>query len=478
VRETPVASVRWRHGAARAASALSLAILGSVLWRVAVAPSPGFQIQRALALAAFFLSLAILARHGLAHRARPWLIACLVFVVTMANGRYGGAGDTIPASHLDFQIIRHHTLTFDTASYLHGGAEGLPYWLSRVGPHIYSRYPIATPLLALPVFVVPALGRFDPADSSVQDIDKTAASLLTVASIVLLFLALRRLVSEGAAVAATVLLALGTSVLTISSQALWQHTGATLGIALAIYGLLVPSSAFGRGVLVGIGCGVTIASRPIDVVLVAFVGLAALLQDRRQAVIAALVAAVPVALAALYNTHVFGNPFATGYGDEAVNGWSTPWLDGFAGLLLSPGRGLLTYSPVLVFAIAPLVAAPVAAETRLILRALAAGAFCYLAVMAKWWCWHGGWCLGPRMLLDSLPIWTLGLAIAIDRAWNRPVRRTLLGAAAVVSVFVHLLCAYVPMNDRMFQLVIQLHPSVWGIRSYPPVALYVSARRR
>jgi hypothetical protein len=46
---------------------------------------------------------------------------------------------------------------------------------------------------------------------------------------------------------------------------------------------------------------------------------------------------------AFYNQVRFGNPFETGYGEEA-GAFTTPLLLGLYGLLLSPGKGLFEYA--------------------------------------------------------------------------------------------------------------------------------------
>jgi len=75
--------------------------------------------------------------------------------------------------------------------------------------------------------------------------------------------------------------------------------------------------------------------------------------------------------------------------------------EGVAGLLISPGRGLLWYSPVVLLAILGFRKAwkskPLEA---LLITALFAG---FLGMHAAVPYWHGGWSWGPRYLLPALP---------------------------------------------------------------------------
>ena len=108
-----------------------------------------------------------------------------------------------------------------------------------------------------------------------------------------------------------------------------------------------------RFALAGASLAAMVASRPstpiIALFLLPLVGRA--VRDWTRFAVGAL----PVGLALLgYNLYVFGAPLRTGY---ATEGGSTAslfegrLLEGLSGLVISPGRGLLVYSPVLVFAV-------------------------------------------------------------------------------------------------------------------------------
>ena len=63
-----------------------------------------------------------------------------------------------------------------------------------------------------------------------------------------------------------------------------------------------------------------------------------------------LLSGLPLALLALYQQALFGNPLATGYGGGVWQQFSTPFWVGFAGQIWSSGRGILWYAPpVLLF---------------------------------------------------------------------------------------------------------------------------------
>ena len=192
-------------------------------------------------------------------------------------------------------------------------------------------------LLATPVVASAALGRFDARAPDVAHLGKLAAAALTALGVAAVYAASVRLVGPRAAAASTALYVLGTPVLSVLGQAPWLHTGATLGFSVALLSLVLPGlPAWALGGLVGLGSGIAVACRPVDVVLAAGVA-AALIQVRPRAAGWMVVAGtVPVALLALYHWRVVGSPLTTSYGAYATDGCTTPPWKGIPGLLVSP----------------------------------------------------------------------------------------------------------------------------------------------
>ncbi len=110
----------------------------------------------------------------------------------------------------------------------------------------------------------------------------------------------------------------------------------------------------------------------------------------------AIGSAVGLALYAFYNAYRFGHPFTFGQ----------PWTfalhsvpQGFAGLLVSPGWGLLWYSPCALLGLAAIPHVRKRYEAFTILGVFAI----LLGVHSLWREWYGGWSWGPRLLLPALP---------------------------------------------------------------------------
>jgi hypothetical protein len=109
------------------------------------------------------------------------------------------------------------------------------------------------------------------------------------------------------------------------------------------------------------------------------------------------------ALSLWWNWLRFGSVWDTGYLEsERFNG---DWLFGIFGLLLSPGRGIIWYSPVLLLGVFGL--RWFWRNQRLSFTLIALLSLCYLLLYAKWYMWHGGFSWGPRFLVPALPFWAL-----------------------------------------------------------------------
>ena len=137
----------------------------------------------------------------------------------------------------------------------------------------------------------------------------------------------------------------------------------------------------------------------------------------------ALVALAPLALAVLltawYNIVRFGSIWNDGHAsDPNFAGANSPWLGGLS-LLVSPGKGLLEYSPPLIVAIMGWprwcrVAPRVAGVTL-------GGLLGTVALIGTHRDWFGGQSWGPRFLLPALPLLCIPL-VYVFSSWSTKAR--------------------------------------------------------
>jgi len=158
----------------------------------------------------------------------------------------------------------------------------------------------------------------------------------------------------------------------------------------------------------------------------AILGRAREMLSRRSSVVAfATPVALSLALVALFNYLRFGDPLTTGYLPQ--ESFSGNWPAGIAALLVSPGRGLFLYAPLFLVAVA---AWPTMWRGQRVPACVILGVLLmHVLIYGKWFMWHGGYCWGPRFLMPAVPLLTLPIGFAWERAGRW--RRVTVGLAAL-----------------------------------------------
>lgn len=387
---------------------------------------------------------------------------------------HGGSLDLSASAHL---VAGGHSLaeTWNRPA----GAEGkvtyfepYAYWMVPTRQHqLASFYPVVTSLLVAPLYLPAALwlnvrGWEQPyVDWVALLMEKLSASFLAAVTSVIMYLVLRR---DGTrwSLPLAIVFAFGTNTWMISSQALWQHGAGEFLIALSLLLAVIRASPV-RTALLGFVCVAMAANRPPDALFAGAIVLFVVWTRRRSALWLLAGAAAPLAAIIYYNLNFIGH-IAGGYALVRPNqSFFQPIWSGMAGLLVSPTRGLLVFSPFFVFV-------PVGLIQRLrspgskglsVVLSLAVAAQVLLYSLGDW---RAGVSWGPRWLTDLLPIlvWMLAPAPLV----LRPLARSLLILLMVVSVGVQTVGAFWYMKTSDQLIFAGNHASMsaaWDIRNVP-----------
>lgn len=404
------------------------------------------------------------------------------FVLYNANVREISSADTIPARVLPSEVLESGRLDLDRLFRDWPASAPLPYWVQRIGAHYRSSYPIAPAILAVPVYAAPVLLGGGNSWVVLNALSKLAASLMAALSVAFVYLTARELgrqlgVGEGGALAAAVVYAVATPTWAVSSQGLWGHAPAQLGLAVALWGLLRAETAARGATVAGLGAGVMVASRPSTTVVAGALALFALGRLGRRGVAFVLALGVIGAAVAGHNLATFGT-LQGGYTElhrahaehhGVASAWSASFLEGLMGVLVSPSRGLFVYAPVLLFPVAGLILW-VARRRGGLLAAAAAVTAVGVGTIAAFSVWWGGHSFGPRLTADALPALALGMVPVWPALWGSRLGRAAFVATFALSVAVEAVGAFHFPSARAVEWntsprnVDQAHERLWDWR--------------
>ena len=222
-----------------------------------------------------------------------------------------------------------------------------------------------------------------------------------------------------------------------------------------------------EGSMIGTCTALAVLAKPTGVILGPILATHAALKDRSlRSTFAPLVGTgTGLAIYFYYNYFRFGEVLNFGQSDTlSISNLPT----GLAGLLASPGRGLVWYCPV-VLALAGLSAK---LWKRLDVLLIASIALAYLGVYSIWGDWTGGWCWGPRYLLPALP----GL-MALCGLLVGPYRKLLV----VLTILALMINAptLVSYYQRLYaeETAAQEQPDLWSLTGAPFVRVWGSTWR-
>lgn len=411
-------------------------------------------------------------------------VALALFVVLgtiyTCNFRLRGAGDSIPTRLLPFSVLREGDLDLDEFTFERGPSGRLPYYVHPRDGHLWSVSTIATALVVTPLYVVPAAWLastgidYDDVRARVVIVamERLAAATLTALSAVLLFIVLRRLTTWRWALALALIYALGTSTWSIASQALWPHALAQLTLTALTLLLLPPRPSAAALLGAGAVLAVAVANRPQMAIFAAVAVTYVFVSQRwRVWLVIALPAAAGVALLA-YNLSLFSS-ITGGYG--GFNHFSAAVHTGLAGLLVSPNRGLLVFTPIMAFALWGAVRVW-RVEAPPWLRWLTVGLALHVLLHASFVEWWAGYTYGPRYFTDVLPILTLLLVYGLVPWCHGRARRAGVAALALYGVVVQALGVYAA-DDSWNREPAPLERAPWRVWDWHDLQIVRAARR-
>ncbi|MBI5522022.1 MAG: hypothetical protein HY910_05280 [Desulfarculus sp.] len=397
-----------------------------------------------------------------------WVAApCLLFY--LANGYTVFGGDATYNGLLAMRLLGGHGLYYGQAWVAaHGG-----WGLVEVGEHFLPTFPMGPGFLGLPTALLQSLLGGGPEHLLAAWNQKVTASWVAATAAMVMFQLVYRLGRRvGWAALLTLGFALGSSQLGICASTLWQHGPTVLFITLGLYCLL-------RGLADGDPRWLALAGLPLgclpalrtQAVLFHLAGLAVVAWHRPRALPGFILFTLPGLAAFLaLNLGLYGSIFG-GYAYQAHGAnFPTSLWEGLSGLLFSPNRGLLIFSPFVVLGL--WATARLALKEPRLAWPLVLAMAGFLAVHAKFDGWYAGWCNGARYTAELVPVLVALLAWHYRAAAWRGLRWALgglVGLAVLINLPLHLFVPHVFQWNIFPDIDQRVLERVWDWRDWQPL---------
>jgi hypothetical protein len=319
--------------------------------------------------------------------------------------------DLASTSLLPVVLLEHGDFTLNEYKGFYTEYFRSPYFIAEVNGKIVSRSPVVAAVLAVPFYGIPlGTGWLRNTGRSWLEFPwsaffpgKFAAAFITALAAAMFFFCARELTDLRTSAAITLVFAFATSVWSTASQGLWQQTPSVLfqitGVWFLLRGNRKGADAVAPGALF---FSAATASRPNDALAAILFTIYVLIRYRSAFWKWIAWAILPALLVFSYNAVYNGSPFVFGYQDGITQYFSLPSPEAVLGLLVSPSRGLLIYSPFFVLAIFGVWHVRLERE-RLFYWFAVTISVLNLLMIGMWYDWAGGWGFGTRLLVDVIP---------------------------------------------------------------------------
>jgi hypothetical protein len=313
----------------------------------------------------------------------------------------------------------------DLDEYRDAVLSGPRYLYDTINGHVYSSYPIGTPLLVAPLVYVTDVGmrqfcsafpnaggflkglrheRVEQVDAASfhRQVEVLVASLIVALTTVLVYFVGRQFLNRLLSILLACLFAFCTPAWSTASRALWQHGPSMLMLTAALLILLKAREKPFLAQFASLPLAFSFVIRPTNALSIVGLTLFVAIRHRKYLVrylAWSMLVVIPFVRYNLWLCHSVLPPY---FSPHKV-GASVHLLEGLAGNLISPSRGLFVFCPVLAFSVWGMVLSLKAREGRLLALTLVGVVLSHWLVVSSFPDWHGGHSFGPRYFADMLP---------------------------------------------------------------------------
>jgi hypothetical protein len=363
--------------------------------------------------------------------------------------------DSLRAIGVGASMVHYHTIGLDHfGSTLVNPTVGV----SMVHGHVYPLFPWAVSLFAVPWIVgYDILHKVGIGSGSLSLVRSghdwelqvvsmsavVAATSVVIYAIALRLLRITPLVRRRRwALGVALAFAFATPVWTTASRSMWQHGPSIFFVAVALLCALRAQAGQHGWIGMGVALGCSYAVRPTDSIPVAILFLWVLLAHRRHIVALTAGLVPPLLVFVTVNKVAYGTLLTPYYRQGQGFGLSRTMGEAMAGNLISPGRGLFIYCPLVVLSVIGVTKYWSSPTYGPFWKALALIPVLHWLVISAFKHWWGGDSYGPRFFTDMMPILAVLALPVVDQLASLRFRKrwalsAFTGVALVSSLVIH-----------------------------------------
>lgn len=307
--------------------------------------------------------------------------------------------------------------------------------------HLYSFFPIGNTVFAMPIIAGGYVAELDFFDTAGRRLQSLAAAATCLCLFLLMYQFARRYFSANLSLAVAVLAFLGSSLSSTLGTALWSHNFGVL-FAMAVLYLVVKSYEDATplaAMLIGALLFGAYLSRPTFLLLTPITLAVMVTMDRQAALRAAVVFCCLALLFVAFSYLEYGQLLPDYYYPQRLA--NPEYWTAFYGNLISPARGLLVYSPVLVFMLLTMPTLVSSLRGHGVLLLFFLWPAIHLLVISNFAHWWAGFSYGPRFMVDVMPVFYLlllwYLKQHLQRQQGKRIRTIALISLGLLSVAMH-----------------------------------------
>jgi hypothetical protein len=281
-----------------------------------------------------------------------------------------------------------------------------PFYLKKIGENYLSAFPILSSILTLPIFILYLPWVTTITWNDIYYLSHLTGAFVVSLCLVLFYYFLKEVLKVSNKINYLVLIAFGLGSLNLSliSQGLWQHGVVQFFTLLGLI-FFYKKNYFLMSMFLGFG----VLARPTALIVLVVLYFFILVKKEISTknlfpIILGII--VPLLFFIAYNQIYYKDISNQGYAGQFFDSWTGNFPESFFGIWLSPSKGILVYSPVIIFS---LIAIYNGFKKEEYLRISFWVILLHTLVLSKWKHWYGGFGFGYRMISDILPFLVLPL---------------------------------------------------------------------